>query len=199
MPASHPEDELLDRYASGTLPEQCLAGVEEHLLTCTECQSRLKTSDEFVMLFRMAAVESDVRQGHGWRLFWKPGVAIHAASWTTAVAMLAILLLLKGPFDGTPTAPAPVLMQALRGPEASAEVTAGKRALLVFDLVPAAGVNYEARIVNPVGAEIRASKVSTKDGHLAAVVERLLPGSYWVRVYRTDAPEPLTEYGLRAR
>jgi hypothetical protein len=97
-------------------------------------------------------------------------------------------------------APATVLMQSLRGPDAPAQVAAGRPALLVFDLVPSPGVNeYEARIVNPVGVEILAAKVSSKDGRLAVLVERLPPGSYWVRVFRSDNREPIAEYGLRAR
>ena len=191
MPAQHLEDELLDRYALGTLPEERLAGVEEHLLICPACQSRLQASDEFAMLFRLAAVQPDVRQGRDWHLFWNRGAAIRAASWTvSAAAVVAILLLLTGPLGKPPTALATVFMQSLRGPEASAQISAGKTALLVFDIVPAAGVYYESRIVNPVGAEILVSKVSVKDGRLAALVDRLSPGSYWVRLYRADDHEP---------
>jgi hypothetical protein len=91
-------------------------------------------------------------------------------------------------------------MQSLRGPDAPAQVAAGRPALLVFDIVPTAGVNdYEARIVNPVGIEIFAAEVSSKDGRLAVLVGRLPPGSYWVRVLRRDSREPIAEYVLRAR
>jgi hypothetical protein len=197
MPELHNSDELLDQYALGTLSEEVLAGVEEHLLICEACQSRLEASDEFAMLFRAAAVQPDARSRRRWRLFWNH----RATSWTVAAAaVVAILLLVVGPFRKPPTAPATVVMQSLRGPDAPAQVTAGRPALLVFDIVPTAGVNeYEARIVNPVGVEILAPKVSSKDGRLAVLVDRLPPGSYWVRVFRTDNREPIAEYGLRAR
>ncbi|MBZ5621653.1 MAG: zf-HC2 domain-containing protein [Acidobacteriia bacterium] len=197
MPDLHIDDEHLDQYASGTLPEEHLAGVEEHLLSCKACQSRLDSSDEFAMLFRVAAVQPDARSQRSWRLFWNHRVT----GWTAAAAAaLAILLSVVGPFRKPPTAPATVVMQSLRGPDAPAQVTAGRPAWLVFDIVPTAGVNvYEARIVNPLGIEILRAEVSSKDGHLAALVDRLPPGSYWVRVSRSDNREPIAEYGLRAK
>jgi hypothetical protein len=197
MPSLHINDELLDQYALGVLSKELLAGVEEHLLICEACQSRLDASDEFAMLFRAAAVQPDARSQGSWRLHWNRRVA----SWTgAAVAVSAILLLVVGTFRKPPTAPAMVFLQSLRGPDAPAQVTAGRPALLVFDIVPPAGVNdYEARIVNPVGIEILAAPVFAKDGRLAVLVHRLPPGSYWVRVFRTGNREPIVEYGLHAR
>jgi hypothetical protein len=197
MPAQHVNDDILDQYAIGTLPEERVAGVEEHLLVCQACQSRLDASDEFAMLFRAASVQPDARPRRGWQAFWN-----HRALTCTvaSAAMLAILLLVAGPFRKPPMAPVTVLMQSLRGPDAPAQVGAGRPALLVFDLVPSPGLNdYEARIVNPVGVEILAAKVSSKDGRLAVHVERLPPGSYWLRIFRSDDHEPIAEYGLRAR
>jgi hypothetical protein len=197
MAELHINDELLDQYALGMLSEEHLAGVEEHLLICETCQSRLDASDEFAMLIRAAAVQPDARSQRGWRMFWNHPVA----SWTgAAAAMLAILFLVAGPFGKPAAAPAMVFMQSLRGPDAPAQVTAGRPALLVFDVVPPAGANdYEARVVNPVGIEILAAKVFSKDGRLAALVDKLPPGSYWVRISRTDNREPIAEYGLRVK
>jgi hypothetical protein len=197
MPELHLNDELLDQYALGILAEERLAGVEEHLLICEACQSRLDASDEFAMLFRETAVQPDVRSQRSWRMFWNHRVA----NWTVAAAaVFSILVLAVGPFRKPPTAPATVFMQSLRRPDAPAQVAAGRPALLVFDILPTAGVNnYEARFVNPVGIEILAAAISSKDGRLAVLVDRLPPGSYWVRVFRTDNREPIAEYGLRAR
>ena len=57
MPAPHIEDNFLDQYAAGTLPPARLEGVEEHLLQCPDCQSRLDASDKFAILFRTAAMD----------------------------------------------------------------------------------------------------------------------------------------------
>ena len=248
MPELHLSDELLDEYALGTLAQEQLAGLEEHLLFCQACQSRLEASDEFTMLFREAAVQPDARSRRSWRLFaakaplgapllqpgarspggwrllpakaprrapllqpggWRLLWNYRVAGWTGAAAVVsAILLFVAGPFHKPPIAPATVFLQSLRGPDAPAQVTPGRPALLVFDIVPAAGVNeYEARIVNPVGVELLSAPVSLKDGRLAVLVDSLSPGSYWVRVYRTPAGsaretgnrDPIAEYGLRAR
>jgi predicted anti-sigma-YlaC factor YlaD len=198
MPELHINDELLDQYALGTLPGEQLAGLEEHLLFCEACQSRLDAAEEFEMLFREAAVQAGARSHHRWRLSWNH----RAVGWTGAAlaAALAILLLVAGPLHKSPMAPATVFLQSLRGPDAPAQVTTGRPCLLVFDIVPTAGVNqYEARIVNPIGVEILAAAVSLKDGHLAVLVDKLPPGSYWVRVFRTDNGDPIAEYGLRAK
>jgi DNA-binding response OmpR family regulator len=160
-------------------------------------QSRLDASCAFAKPFRAAAVQPDARSRGSWRLHWNRPLV----SWTgAAVAVLASLLLVVGTIRKPPTAPAMVFLQSLRGPDAPAQVTAGRPALLVFDIVPPAGVNdYEARIVSPVGIEILAAPVFAKDGRLAVLVHRLPPGSYWVRVFRTGNREPIVEYGLRAR
>ena len=194
MPELHISDELLDRYASGTLPEQRLTDLEEHLLFCQACQSRLEASDEFAMLFREAAVQPDTRSHRSWRLLWSHP----AARWTVAAAAaLAVLLLMAVPHR-PPVPPATVFLQSLRGPETPAQIAAGRPALLVFDLAPAAKVNeYEARVVNPVGIEIVTAAVSMQNGHLAVLLDKLPQGTYWVRVFRTDSRDPIAEYGLR--
>lgn len=202
MPELHIDDELLDQYALGILSQERLAGVEEHLLICGACQSRLDASDEFAMLFRETAVQPDVRSQPGWRVFWNHRMFGNRgpASWTVAAAAaFSILLLVAGPFRKPPTAQSTVFMQSLRSTDAPAQVTAGRPALLVFDIPAAGGNDYEARFVNPVGIEILAAKVSSKDGRLVVLVDRLPAGSYWVRVFRTDNREPIAEYGLRAK
>ena len=197
MPELHTNDDLLDQYASGTLSKERLASVEEHLLICEACQSRLDASDEFAMLFRTTAAEPDVRSPRSWRMFWNP----RAANWAVAAAAVSsILFLVAGPSRKPLAAPATVFMQSLRRPDAPVQVTGGRPAWLVFDIVPPAGVNnYEARFVNPAGMEMLAAKVSPKDGRLAVLVDRLPAGSYWVRVFRTDDHDPIAEYGLRVR
>src|SRR5437763_1511676 len=90
MPELHTNDDLLDQYASGTLSKERLASVEEHLLICEACQSRLDASDEFAMLFRTTAAEPDVRSPRSWRMFWNP----RAASWTVAAAAVFSILFL---------------------------------------------------------------------------------------------------------
>lgn len=197
MAESHIEDELLDRYASGTLPVDSLPGVEEHLLACRFCQSRLGVSDEFVMLFRAAAIEPDGRPQPAWRPAWSPRAMIWAAAVVMASALLFVAVSVQ--LWKPSVAPATVWTQSLRGPEASARITAGKPALLVFDITPDAGPDeYDGQIVNLLGHEILSARATSKDGHLAVLVRKLPKGSYWVRIYRKNNREPIGEYGLQS-
>ena len=79
-------------------------------------------------------------------------------------------------------------------------MAAGRPGLLVFDLaVQANHSEYEVEIVDGVGNEVLHMGAEVKDGRYAVLVERLAPGSYWVRLYRKQGVRELVaEYGLRA-
>jgi hypothetical protein len=57
----HISDDSLEQYAMGTLPEADLGAVEEHLLTCGNCQDRLKVTDNYVAAMR-SAMKKDGRR-----------------------------------------------------------------------------------------------------------------------------------------
>lgn len=198
MPMQHIEENLLDQYAMGTLPHESIAEVEEHLLICAICQSRLVAVDEFLPLFRSAATELDA-PATSW---WFNALAFRRWFWSGAAAALAALLIFLATGDSHKAKPAPaiLLMQSLRGPEAEAEMVSGRPCFLVFDLaIPANHESYEVEVVDAVGNEVFHKGAELKDGRLTVLVQRLAPGSYWVRVYRTQLKKELmAEYGLRA-
>lgn len=196
MSALHIEDDLLDRYALGSLRGELLAPVEEHLLICPHCQTRLIAVDEFVGLFRAAATQPDARPRPLSRWLFNPRVL----TWTGAAAMVAAVFSLISVESRQPlAAPATVFMQALRGPEAASAISAGKPARLVFDLKPTGtAADYEVQIVNLLGTQVAAIPVEFTDGHLIAPIKKLQFGSYWVRIYRKANRELIAEYGLRA-
>jgi len=196
MPApQHIEDEILDRYASGSLQGDLRAAVEEHWLACPRCQSRLVEADEFVALFRAAATQADARP----QSIWSRLLAVRPLGWTGAAAVVAsVLLLVSTEFRKSPVPVATVAMQAARGPEAAPAIAAGKPARLVFDLVPdGTARDYQIQIVNPLGAEVLSSPAQSNGGRLSLLVRKLEPGSYWVRIHRGANHELLAEYGLR--
>ena len=47
-------DDVLERYAMGTLSGPDFIPLEEHLLVCTTCQSRLAALEDFVQVIRSA-------------------------------------------------------------------------------------------------------------------------------------------------
>jgi len=190
--APHIDDDVLEQYASGSLGPELLAAIEEHLLTCPDCQTRLIAVDEFIGLFRAAAMQPDARPRPLWQRLFN-------ARWTVAFAVVAaVFFLIFLEFRKPPMTPATVFMQSLRGPEAVAAITAGKPIRLVFDLTPTgAARDYEVQVVNLLGTQVLAIPPEFHNGHLSVVIRKLAFGSYWVRIYRRANSEPIAEYGLR--
>ncbi|HLG99021.1 MAG TPA: zf-HC2 domain-containing protein [Bryobacteraceae bacterium] len=81
--ASHPRDEMLERYAMGISSESDCEFVEEHLLVCPPCQKRLEEVDEFLQVLT-AALSISIHDPPGARLryiqIYKILIAASAAS-----------------------------------------------------------------------------------------------------------------------
>jgi hypothetical protein len=197
MPVMHISEDLLDRYAMGILAGESLAGVEEHLLSCLLCQRRLLETDEFLNVFRHAAVQADARPNparlHEW-MRW--GVAAMAS----AAAAIVLLVFAAGPPRAVTPPPVAVVLQSLRGPESGPSITAGKPYVLVFDVaISSPQSRYEMEVVDPLGKQVLKTNASVRDGRLTAPVGKLARGAYWVRVYRQQEQELIAEYGLRVK
>jgi hypothetical protein len=52
--ASHVPEDVLEEYAMGMLPDQGCVPVEEHLLLCLVCQTRLDAADEYIRTVKAA-------------------------------------------------------------------------------------------------------------------------------------------------
>ena len=190
----HIEEDLLDQYAMGTLPSESIRELEEHLLTCAHCQTRLRETDEFLTVFSAAASQVDARPVPLWQRLGKLPI------WTGAVAVvgLATVLVLEPP-KRSPEPAATLFMQSLRGPS-EMRTASGRSVSLVFDVpVREPSAKYEIQVVDPVGHEILKTGAQLRDGRLNGVLPKLARGSYWIRIYRAQAaPELLAEYGLQA-
>ena len=120
MPAPHIEENVLDRYAMGTLPAESIPKVEEHLLDCFFCQSRLVETDEFLVYFRAAATQVDLRPVP----LWQRLLSAQRLLWGGSAVVAAGLMLLLTPSIPQQMRPQPaiVMMQSLRGPEARTQI-----------------------------------------------------------------------------
>ena len=199
MPAPHIEENVLDRYAMGTLPGESIPKVEEHLLDCFFCQSRLVQTDEFLVYFRAAATQVDLRPVPLWQRLLNAQRLLWGGSAVVAAGLM--LLMVPGVPEQMKPQPAIVLMQSLRGPEARTEVARGRPSLLIFDvpIVPAR-TDFEIEIVDTAGNEILKGNGKVKEDHLTFPIGRLAPAAYWVRVYqRQPAKVLVAEYGLEAK
>jgi hypothetical protein len=197
QPAPHIDEDLLDQYAMATLPEGLVAEVEEHLLGCSFCQKRLVETDEFVTVFREAATQMDARPALQPRRFWP----FRIIAWASAAAALValVIFLISGKRQDAKLPPAMLSMQSLRGPGAAAHIVSGRPYRLVFDLPVQATLDYEVEIVDEIGSGILTIRAEVRNGQLTVPLDKIVRGSYWVRVYRAHPDrQVVAEYGLRA-
>jgi hypothetical protein len=192
---AHIEEEVLDQYALGTLSADVVAEVEEHLLSCAHCQTRLREVDQFVHLFSVAASQIEVRPVSGWKkvLTSLPNPLLLAGLAVVALSLPAVRVWNRY----APAPEAEVLMQSLRGPGEGAHVTAGKPLRLVFDTPSTSGV-CKLKILDPDGAVIKDSRTEPAGKRPAVSVNGLAPGDYWVRLYCEGNNDLTAEYSLHA-
>jgi hypothetical protein len=201
MPVPHIEETQIDQYAMGILSGNLLAEVEEHLLFCAACQSRLVETDEFLSAFRLAATQVAPRPVPVWTRILNP-----RALWA-GFPVLVVLVTLIAIVPRTSTVPSVVQMQSLRGPESGAQVRAGRPLVLVFDAdaftLPestsdASSPGYQIKVLDLTGSEVLVADAGERDGKISVPVQHLGRGSYWVRLYRKGSSTLAAEYSLRA-
>src|SRR5664279_2817928 len=65
----HIDEENIERYSMGAMPEDAIAHFEEHLLICESCQHRLAQTDVYVSAMRQASARlrtEPVKRGFPW-------------------------------------------------------------------------------------------------------------------------------------
>ena len=58
----HPDDEVMEQYALGTLEAGAIPEFEQHLLTCEPCQDRMAAMDAHVQAMQAEAREIRLRE-----------------------------------------------------------------------------------------------------------------------------------------
>jgi hypothetical protein len=187
MPNRHPHQDLFEDYAFDRLSGDQVAGFEEHLLVCEECQETLAKTDEYIQVMK-AATAAYVAGPTGPTLPRRgPGLR-----WNAAAAALLLLTCLTGLLSWrTPAGdPKAIVLDAYRGAAKTPQAPAGRPLDLKIDLKdvrPASG--YRVEVVDASGRRIWFG------GPPAHLAKGLPKGDYWVRLL-TDNGEWLREYGL---
>jgi hypothetical protein len=191
------DDDRIERYSMGTLPEEEVAELEEHLLVCEACQSRLRQTEAFAGGMRRAALrlirEPPARE-RGNRLFPKLFPSLVPSSMVPALTCAAILLgLALAVLIWIRPTPAPafaVKLEAMRGAEPGSKAPAGRPLDVQPDLsgLPAERT-YRLDLVDRDGRGIWQGATAS------ATIPALRPGMYFMRVY-SGGGELLREYGL---
>ena len=104
----HIDEDVLDRYSVGSLSGNLLASVEEHVLACAACQTRLIETDQLLTVFRTAVTQIDARPEPLWSRFLHAGGLRWAGGLAVALALAVAPVLVR---QGHQT-PAIVLMQS---------------------------------------------------------------------------------------
>ena len=205
----HPTEDLLDEYVFGRLQEPVLSALEDHLFSCSSCQSTLAELDDYIRAMKTALAE---RQSASSAFAAAPPAWARLLGGTNLIRAVALLLVLAGSamlsWRKQPAETVAVALTAFRGGDASAfaHAPAGKPLDLVIDgtSLPATGA-YRLQIVNASGQNVWSGAAVASDGKLWAHLSKGLgPGVYWVRLYASQAPGDasgeaglLREFGLR--
>jgi hypothetical protein len=190
----HIDEEEIERYSMGALPEGAVAPFEEHLLICESCQHRLEQTDLYVSAMRQASARlraAPLKRGLPWLRFPRLVPALAGM----AVVMLAAGLWL-GRLDLGEAHPFAVDLAATRGAAIEATAPAGRWLLLRLDLanLPASS-RYRLELVDRSGNRVWQATVSARGSKADFKVPGTQPGVYFVRLYRPPG-ELLREYGL---
>jgi len=203
----HAQEETLEQYSMGRLPEDEVGPFEEHLLICPVCQDRLEETDAFIQAARLAtqklrAEPLSVRQ-HWWeRLVSAAGLPKPA--WISVAAGAALLVVVvvgaRAVLRTEAAPPLSVMLESARGVEGPARVhvPAGKPLVLLIDSTELPQLStYHLELVDSRGNPVLESSAGPIRQRVSFSAPRLAKGRYWVRLY---APSPrkelLREFGL---
>jgi hypothetical protein len=193
--SNHVEEERLEEYSMGCLPETETAQVEEHILICESCQDKLDHLDSFVRSMRHAGKRFPMETESGWQ-FWR------LPRFAQALAAAVILVFIAGvgvevQKRGAQTLLA-VALQATRG-ESTASAPAGRPLLIQPDIVGLPNFpEYRIEVVTQSGKVVRQSTFRAGAGADGVSMPAISAGVYFVRLYN-PAGELLREYALEVK
>ena len=188
-PGGHFSEDQLELYAFNRMREPECAQLEEHLLVCGQCRSRLNEIDGYIAVMRAAAIEPRKKPPERSRK-----LILTSPLWVGGLALIAALLF----YSPSPRSiqPAEIELQSLRGgPSLMSHGPAGAPLSLTIDAtslpkLPA----YRLEIVDANGGPVWQASVSSEGQRIRTRVQRNLGrGTYWVRLYGDSL---LREYGL---
>jgi hypothetical protein len=194
---SHVEEEQLEQYSIGALPEPDVARVEEHILICETCQEKLAHADSWIRSVRRVSTEFQPAPRRFWHTWALPRfVPVLAAS----VVLVLVAGLAVQFHKRVPLAPLAVVLEGNRGAVNVATIPASQPLLLQPDVTGLPPFSqYRLEVVNDTGKRVwRQTVAATSAGTPAANISQIAHGAYFVRLY-SPAGELLREYALEVR
>jgi hypothetical protein len=194
-------DESLEKYAMGSLPEAMIAELDEHLLLCCPCQEKLNEIDSYVDARRIAAARLDREDESRRHLFTQLSqvMTIHRLSWAIIVITLvfggiAIYVSGRSPQAAQPFA---VVLGANRSLDTQ-RAPPGRPIELSLDVTGVRSYpSYKVELVDAMGRLQSESNAKGTQGRVTTSLSgHLRCGSYIIQLY-APSRELLREYGLK--
>ncbi|MEZ5402909.1 MAG: hypothetical protein R2729_24745 [Bryobacteraceae bacterium] len=199
----HPDEEALESYSLGTMPDDEETAFEEHLLLCEPCQKRVEETDDYVRAVRTAAARLEQR-----RTVEKPSVtpirlvpklrSFFPVPLAGALAAGVLAVVFMTPESPRVLGTADVRLTASRGASTTLAVTAPAHHEIRMDLDADALPVRDRYLISLADGRGRVLwQTPATPEHLQVTYPAgCEPGSYWVRI-ADDSGALLREYGLR--
>lgn len=199
--SSHPDEDTLELYALGRLPESQATQIEEHLLICHPCQDAMNELDEYVGAMKGALKEREVAarveaSKPSLLDIFRQSKALPAAVVGVAALGMAVVVVNRA---GRTVEPVELTLRSVRGGgPAMAEAPAGTplRLRLQSEQLKV-DPSYRVRLVDAKGAEMW-NGTPPPDNGVLQVDKSLEAGTYWVRLYDSTGAQ-VQEYGLQVK
>lgn len=190
-PGQHVKDEELERYSLAGADGEEFAQLEEHLLICEACRTRLEEYD--VIAHSMAGAAAQWRSEHP-RSEPKRRLMVRLLLPLAAVLLLVLGAVLINPAGIRNHEPAvAVALIANRGAATGSHAPARQPLDLRPDLTGVAPfLHYDLEVVDRVGGKIARERT---DGRTPTRIPGLQSGMYFVRLY-SPSGDLLREYAL---
>lgn len=202
----HAQQEVLEQYVAGGLPEDLLAPLEEHLLICETCRESLDDT-EFAHCTREAArriaLDEQTQPASGLAArIWAALTAVPKPALAATAAAAAILVFVSPRLTSPPEYEL-VSLRAMRGADdGSSSIASGKAVRFEIDLteIPAASA-FVVEVADGRGSALWKDSVQPHGNSLSVRVDKKLDaGRYWIRLYSGgSSARLLREFGLLAR
>ncbi len=187
----HLNEEEIEEYSLGSVSEDQLAPLEEHLLVCEACQNRVQEADGFAASMRAATQEARRPPAKSRRMF-----GFRLAPAMAALALFAVALTSWEVARPSMGKPYPVALEATRGEGLLRKAPAGRKLELQLDVATLAPQPaYRLEVVDAAGRAVWSGQASANNSKLTVSTVRMRTGYYFIRIYGTNGAL-LREYGL---
>jgi hypothetical protein len=193
----HVEEEQLEQYSVGTLPEPDVARVEEHILICETCQYKLNYTDSWVRSIRRVSAQCQPEPERFWHIWRLPRFSPALA---TAIVFVFVVGLAVQLNKQAPLAPLAVALEANRGAENVTRVPTRQPLVIEPSLEGLPQFpEYRLEVVDDTGKRVWQRNITASSGRTpGASISQISRGTYYVRLY-SPTGDLLREYALEVR